>query len=39
MFDNPHIMNLSHLRLMRPGGRALVPGEITGLKRTLTPAP
>ena len=35
MFDNPHIMNLGRLRLMRPGGRALVPGDITGLKRTL----
>src|ERR1017187_8619390 len=35
MFDNPHIMNLGRLRLMRTGGRALVPGDITGLKRTL----
>ena len=35
MFDNPHIMNLGRLRLMRPGGRALAPGDITGLKRTL----
>ena len=35
MFDNPHIMNLGRLRLMRPGGRALLPGDITGLKRTL----
>jgi hypothetical protein len=35
MFDNPHIMNLGRLRLLRPGGRALVPGDISGLKRTL----
>ncbi|MCX6916347.1 MAG: hypothetical protein NT167_25440, partial [Verrucomicrobia bacterium] len=35
MFDNPHIMNLGRLRLMRPGGRALAPGDITGLARTL----
>lgn len=35
MFDNPHIMNLGRLRLMRPGGHVLVPGDITGLKRTL----
>ena len=35
MFDNPHILNLGRLRLIRPGGRALVPGDITGLKRTL----
>jgi hypothetical protein len=35
MFDNPHIMNLGRLRLVRRGGRALVPGDITGLKRTL----
>jgi hypothetical protein len=35
MFDNPHIMNLGRLRLMRPGGRALVPSDLTGLKRTL----
>jgi hypothetical protein len=35
MFDNPHIMNLGRLRLMRPGGRILVPGDTTGLKRTL----
>ena len=35
MFDNPHIMNLGRLRLMRPGGRVLAPGDITGLARTL----
>ena len=35
MFDNPHIMNLGRLRLMRRGGRVLAPGDITGLKRTL----
>jgi hypothetical protein len=35
MFDNPHIMNLGRLRLMRPGGRVLAPGDITDLKRTL----
>ena len=35
MFDNPHIMNLGRLRLMRPDGRLLTPDDITGLKRTL----
>ena len=35
MFDNPHIMNLGRLRLMHPDGRAVEPGEITGLKRTV----
>jgi hypothetical protein len=35
MFDNPHIMNLGRLRLMRPEGRVLVPGDITGLRRTV----
>lgn len=35
MFDNPHIMNLGRLRLVRPGEHVLVPGDITGLKRTL----
>jgi hypothetical protein len=35
LFDNPHIMNLGRLRLMRPDGRALAPGDTTGLKRTL----
>jgi hypothetical protein len=35
MFDNPHIMNLGRLRLLRAGGRVLVPGDITGLQRTL----
>jgi hypothetical protein len=35
MFDNPHIMNLGRLRLMRRNGRALTPGDITDLNRTL----
>jgi hypothetical protein len=35
MFDNPHIMNLGRLRLMHSGGRVVMPGEITGLQRTL----
>jgi hypothetical protein len=35
MFDNPHIMNLGRLRLMRPEGRGLAPGDLAGLKRTL----
>jgi hypothetical protein len=35
MFDNPHIMNLGRLRLMRPGGRALAPSDISGVRRTL----
>ena len=35
MFDNPHIMNLGRLRLMHAGGIAVLPGEITGLQRTL----
>lgn len=35
MFDNPHIMNLGRLRLMRSGGRTLAPGDIKGLNRTL----
>ena len=35
MFDNPHMMNLGRLRLMRAGGRSLAPGDITGLHRTL----
>jgi len=35
MFDNPHIMNLGRLRLMHSNGRILVPGEISGLERTL----
>jgi hypothetical protein len=35
MFDNPHIMNLGRLRLMRAGGRVVAPGEISGLQRTL----
>ncbi len=35
MFDNPHIMNLGRLRLMRANGRTLAPSDITGVKRTL----
>ena len=35
MFDNPHIMNLGRLRLMRPNERILASDELTGLKRTL----
>jgi hypothetical protein len=35
MFDNPHIMNLGRLRLMRRGGRALAPNDVTNLSRTL----
>jgi hypothetical protein len=35
MYDNPHIMNLGRLRLMRPDGRSLAPGDISGLTRTL----
>jgi len=35
MFDNPHMMNLGRLRLIRSNGRTLVPGEISGLERTL----
>jgi hypothetical protein len=35
MFDNPHIMNLGRLRLMLSGGRVVMPGEISGLQRTL----
>jgi hypothetical protein len=34
MIDNPHIMNLGRLRLMR-GDHVLTPNDITGLKRTL----
>jgi hypothetical protein len=35
MFDNPHIMNLGRLRLRRADGRALAPGDIAELERTL----
>ena len=35
MFDNPHIMNLGRLRLVRSGGRQLAPGDIVGLNRTV----
>ena len=35
MFDNPHIMNLGRLRLLHPDGRALTPGEIGHLERSL----
>lgn len=35
MRDNPHIMNLGRLRLMRAGGRTVQPGDISGLQRTL----
>lgn len=35
MFDNPHIMNLGRLRLIRPNERILAPDDITGLKRIL----
>jgi hypothetical protein len=35
MFNNPHNMNLGRLRLVRSGGRALAPGDIKGLNRTL----
>lgn len=35
MFDNPHILNLGRLRLVRPDGQAVVAGDLTHLKRTL----
>ena len=35
MFDNPHIMNLGRLRLVRGEHRHLLPEEIKGLERTL----
>ena len=35
MFDNPHIMNLGRLRLVRGEHRPLLPEEIKGLERTL----
>jgi hypothetical protein len=35
MFDNPHIMNMGRLRLMRPDGHALTSSDLTGLYRTL----
>jgi hypothetical protein len=35
MRENPHIMNLGRLRLMRAGGRSVQPGDISGLQRTL----
>lgn len=35
MFDNPHIMNLGRLRLVRSSGKPLAPDEISGLTRTL----
>jgi hypothetical protein len=35
MFDNPHIMNLGRLRLIRANERTLAPSDLTGVKRTL----
>ncbi len=35
MFDNPHILNLGRLRLIRCDGRVLLSGDITDLDRTL----
>ena len=35
LFDNPHIINLGRLRLSRPDGRAILPGDIHNLTRTL----
>jgi hypothetical protein len=35
MFDNPHVMNLGRLRLVRADGRVLAPGDLAGLNRTL----
>lgn len=35
MFDNPHIMNLGRLRLVRSRGRTLAPDDISKLQRTL----
>ena len=35
MFDNPHIMNLGRLRLMRRNGHALAPGDIKDMDRRL----
>jgi hypothetical protein len=35
MFDNPHVANLGRLRLVRPGGAEITPGDIQSLQRTL----
>lgn len=35
MFDNPHIMNLGRIRLIKANGIELAPGEIQDLNRTL----
>ena len=35
MFDNPQMMNLGRLRLVRSGGRTLGSGDLKGLRRTL----
>ena len=35
MFDNPHLMNLGRLRLVRADGRVLAPSDLAGLNRTL----
>ena len=35
MFDNPHIINLGRLRLVRRHGCSLTPSDIAGLRRTL----